>query len=363
MSGFHADQLTYLAESLRLQMEQDPEAGFYQWAQLLDQAMEASNYSAVQSLLTIMKQILAGDGRTPSPTSQFLIRTTEGSMWAHLGEWQEALTSYQRALESARDTGDPGDQAWVLSDMGNVYYVTGRYELALSHFQEALTAFRQSENLSEQARVLANLGSIYRDMGQMERAQICSTEALQCQQNQLDVQAVAYTNLGSVLQIQKDWTEAEKTYQKALHLFEKLNNIHGQAKVLGSLGLLHLDCGRIRQAIDLFIWDLDLHQQVGDDFGQAQTLNNLAIAYRRIGRLDEALTCYKNSLFLRRQLEDWRGELITLINMSILYQEQDELNAALDCLSQGRLLAQEKEDVEHLREIEQRIAQLSLHQS
>lgn len=356
MAAADANQLTYLNETLRLQMEQDPEGGFHQWTRLLDEVLSRSDFSAAKSLLLTMKQILAEDSRTPSPMTHVLVWTTEGSILARMGEWAEALAAYGRALKIIRATGDAEDEAWVLSDMGNAHYLMGQYDLALNCFQQALSVYRHSENLRQQARVLANLGSVYRDTGQLTDAQACYEEALLCQQDQPDVVAVALVNLASVLQTQRLDDRAEQIYQAALDLFADLGDVHGQAQVLGNLGTLHLNSGRVEQAVECFLRDLELHQQGGDHASQAQTLNNLAIAYRRLDRLDEASACYERSLFLRRQLGDRRGELTTLINMSILCQEQGNLSTALDCLLQGRAVAEDIGDSTRMQEIELHLA-------
>ena len=171
--------------------------------------------------------------------------------------------------------------------------------------------------------------------------------------------AVTLANLGSVLQLQGKWTEAEGAYKMALGFFAEVGNLHGRAQALGNLGTLYLNNDQVEKALECFVQDLDLNQRLGDYASQAQTLNNLAIAYRHLGRFDDALKCYEHSLTLKRELSDRHGELVTLINLYHLQQERGDLAIAGHYLGEARVLAQELGDSERLAHIKRLEAELA----
>ncbi|MDR1317703.1 MAG: tetratricopeptide repeat protein [Spirochaetales bacterium] len=84
----------------------------------------------------------------------------QGQYFYGRGQYQEAIVSYMRALESGRYT------AWVEYNLGNAYHSLGEMEAAAAVWDSA----SQTEDPGLQFHVAYNTGSLYYEMGKYREA-------------------------------------------------------------------------------------------------------------------------------------------------------------------------------------------------
>jgi Flp pilus assembly protein TadD len=75
--------------------------------------------------------------------------------------------------------------------------------------------------------------------------------------------AIAYGNLGIVLQTRGDLDGAEAMYRKSLAIEEKLGRLEGMASQYGNLGILHELRGEMEPALQLWRKSRDLFARIG----------------------------------------------------------------------------------------------------
>ena len=308
----------HLRAYFRLILEQDVETGFLAWARKIDELLQTSDFDLARQLITEMKQFLAGADQRVSPDFLMVIRSSEGALWARMGEWGRADSAFASAWQQAHLSQDIENEAWVLADWGNVGLFAGDLSAAEDRFRRAISMFEAAGNQKGKTIVLANLGSVYRETDRLDEARSCYEQVLCYSPLDSDLAAVTLANLGSILQLQEDFVGAEEAYLQAVALFEANGDQRGRAQSLGNLGTLYLHMDKPDQAVACFSEDLAIQREIGDHASQARILNNLGIAYRRLGRWKEAKVCYEHSLMLRRELDDQRGEEIVRRNLARL---------------------------------------------
>jgi hypothetical protein len=93
------------------------------------------------------------------------------SLYIHAGEFQQALSLYERALLILREVDDRAGEATTLNNLGQMYRATGQPERALELFERALLILREVDDRAGEAATLSNIAAVYQDMGQSARAQ------------------------------------------------------------------------------------------------------------------------------------------------------------------------------------------------
>lgn len=198
--------------------------------------------------------------RAQAPQIESAARTNLGRLAEHLGEPDQALAHYQRALDLLATQGDRLGQAQTLNNLGVLQRSCGELEAAMANYAEAAEIFAQLGERRWQARVLSNTGYAYKTLGELHRARV--------------------------------------SFEHARRLFEQVEDRRGEANALDNLAQLQLDTERRRelgieagsdepatspiehgQAVELHRQALALHLDTGDRRGEALTRRRLGDAY------------------------------------------------------------------------------------
>jgi tetratricopeptide (TPR) repeat protein len=107
------------------------------------------------------------------------------------GQYQEALSSYERSLQLARQVKFPQKIAANLTSMGFIYGLLGQYDKALLYLQEALQMARELNLSHDLAACLHSLGAVYFFSSQYDKALAHFEEALQIAQGLTNPREVA----------------------------------------------------------------------------------------------------------------------------------------------------------------------------
>ena len=136
-----------------------------------------------------------------------------------MGAYDEAVTRYLRALEIRRTVGDKRGAAIDSYNLGIVFEYQSRYGAALSSKEEALTSFRQLQDRSFWlSEILAGYGGSLAQVGRFEDANKAFTEALGLARELHNRSLIAETlNLqGDALFFTGDFKSARPLYEQAL---------------------------------------------------------------------------------------------------------------------------------------------------
>lgn len=150
--------------------------------------------------------------------------------------------------------------------------------------------------------------------------------------------ARANNNIGYAYSIQGRNVEALSYYNKALKIFEELNDIDGISKLSNNIGGIYRFAGNFKEAEKLYVKGLALLKGTNDSLGVAVFENNLGAVYKNLGNHSKALTHFKNSERIRRKLNDENGLASTLNNMGSLYQKTQKLDSAAQCFVESLAL-------------------------
>lgn len=181
-----------------------------------------------------------------------------GQTLAEMGQAEESIGFYRRALESAVSEKDVKAQAKCFASEGLSQFQQGRYDKALECYKEALALTQGEDDLANKSTWLGNLGNVFLKLGQSQKATELAEEGLQ--------------------------------------LAQKMNDKHSEATHLDTLGDCFLEMGDYPKALEHFRHALAIGQSISDKLGERIYLANVARAYKRLGQSDLALEYFRKAI-------------------------------------------------------------------
>ncbi|MEM7374736.1 MAG: tetratricopeptide repeat protein [Bacteroidota bacterium] len=137
----------------------------------------------------------------------------KGMIMTDYGRFDEALALHYAVLTYFEATENPNITA-VLNSIGYVQNLTGNYAEAESAYQQAIEVARQNQNEDALANAMSNLGSLYSSLGRLEEALTLFEQVLEYDQRVKNDWGIGFQmiNIGSI-HVKKGEYKQALTYQ------------------------------------------------------------------------------------------------------------------------------------------------------
>jgi Flp pilus assembly protein TadD len=140
------------------------------------------------------------------------------------------------------------------------------------------------------------------------------------------------------------WVEGRRICQLSLHASRALGDRKRESYCLGGLGIVYLNQGEAKKAIEYFCGALEISREVSDRRMEAGTLGNLGNAYASLRKPLKAVEYYQQALEMAIERGD-RGMVgITLGNMGLAYADLGEPQNAIGNYKEALVIARETGD-------------------
>ena len=225
-----------------------------------------------------------------------------GSVYASLGDLDEAIKSYKNALSINRNAIEVlNNMGLALKEKGKLNQAIDIYKKVLEinpHFCEAYSnmgiALKESGRLDDAIdaynkallinpqfpKAYNNLGLALKESGRLDDAIIAYNKALS-----IDPQLTeAYNNLGLALKEDGMLKDAIDAYNKALLINPNLYHVYN------NLGVALKEDGKLDDALSAYNKALSINPR------HAKTHNNIGNYFRDIGRIESAINSYKKAI-------------------------------------------------------------------
>ena len=183
-----------------------------------------------------------------------------------IGVWRDSLTLWDAELQRYSIPG-------AYNNRGNAHLLLGQYQQAIEDFNKAL------EENRDLAKVYNNRGLAYEKLGKYQLA-INDFSAFIRKNNR---EPIVYLNRGNVYRAIGDYQKAIEDYSKAIELNPRKEDFYNDR------GGAHLLSGEYKQAIE----DFNMAIRLNRDYDNAYL--NRGIAYEILGNFKEALGDYRTS--------------------------------------------------------------------
>ena len=141
-----------------------------------------------------------------------------------IGRPDQALPLFREALSLSREEGDRSGEALALNNIGAAYFAKGEFSEAQTYFERALDIREQTKVPREMADTLHNLGETLGRMGKYDQALTRYLRALDLRRTDGDTRAAAMESysIGTIFDYQGRYGAAAKSKGEALQAFREL---------------------------------------------------------------------------------------------------------------------------------------------
>ncbi|MEP0924067.1 CHAT domain-containing protein [Leptolyngbya sp. ST-U4] len=227
-----------------------------------------------------------------------------------------------------------------MSNLGTIYADQGQFTQAVSAQQQALDIVRSLGDLLGEQQVLSNLAWVYTDLGQFEQALTAFREVLGIIQqlptvtqgdkhNQQSSASIVLYNIGFIYERLNQYSKAIESYQQALLLRREAQQPSHEAEVLSNLGFVYYTVGRREEALFTLEQALKLSEEIGDRDNTIDTLNRLGTVYSSSNEFEKAQAFYQQALSIAIETGSLPGQRSVLSNLGDLLAQQNQPQLAI----------------------------------
>lgn len=153
-----------------------------------------------------------------------------------------------------------------------------------------------------------------------------------------ELEAERFYETGQTYDAQGEYPSALEFYQKALQIYQNINNVFGEAECLHRIGKLHQRQGRFNQALEIYHRALSITNETDNQYLEWRILNNVGSSYLGLGQYTKALIAYKQALVVVQLLNYPQGEQAVLSNIGLVYGDLGQHNRALELYQQALVI-------------------------
>ncbi|MFL6279237.1 MAG: ATP-binding protein [Vicinamibacterales bacterium] len=258
----------------------------------------------------IIDTLIAQLAREEGSARLAVVYLRQGDLSTLLKRFDAADRALATALRIGQDRDDGTLLASALRSLGLLRWHQGRHEEAVEITRRVLALDRERDDDVAVALDLTNLGNILRAVGDYDGARARLEEALGMPALWTDPKKLVYTqhNLANLYRAMGDFDRALECLVQSneicrTHLLPIQRSFH-----LTSIAHIHLQLGRIDQALATYRTAVDLSRRARHAEGLVQSLRMLGNALLGLTRYDEALPYLDEAAQLFGQLEDRASE-------------------------------------------------------
>ncbi|MFE6972087.1 BTAD domain-containing putative transcriptional regulator [Streptomyces sp. NPDC057682] len=226
-----------------------------------------------------------------------------GTLSWHLGENRQALVLLQASLAiNVASSCDIWDKARSRNNVAVALFLVGEPDQALTHFRDAFRDFKRANDIVSAGKSLNNIGELQSQLGEQSSARQSFEEALillESGGSRYD-RATVQRNLAETLIDSPDPASALPVLRTALASFEELTDRKSQAETLIGLGKAHGRLGNSEESERHFREALTIAQTIGATHYEVQAHTMLAEVRVAAGDLDTAREALHRALALVR---------------------------------------------------------------
>ncbi|NNJ12591.1 tetratricopeptide repeat protein [Chloroflexales bacterium ZM16-3] len=258
-----------------------------------------------------------------------------------VGEWDDAATSYQRALDLAEGAGDARMVVECQRATGWLLRKRGDYEDALIWLEHARVGFLTLDDQPGAIQTISDIGEVYRLQGDYAKAGQCYQQALDLAEvsertpGLLAARANVLKGGGTLANQQGDLRLAQVRYEESLEMLRDLGNRPEVAGLLNNLGMVALFRQDYAGAAPAFAESLATLRELGDRWKIGGLLNNSGLVARYVGDTVRARTLLEESVAIRRALGDKWGTANSLSSLANLLLHNGEVDGLLAMLRES----------------------------
>ncbi len=167
----------------------------------------------------------------------------KGSIQMRQGELDDALSSFQTALEYQKENEQLYNLGQTLNSIGVTYFFKGKLNEALKSYNLSIEFKEELGNPQQIAIAYNNIGDVYHTQGELKKAYEYYTKALDLFKESGNKEHIfsGYHNIGKFFHQKRDFVNARDYFTKAAEIAEESKNVFSLSENLFHQILVSLD--------------------------------------------------------------------------------------------------------------------------
>lgn len=290
-----------------------------------------------------------GIGEVPEKAFVFNIRA--GGKQERRFANREAVFYYERALsaedEDVRRWGEQGELLSAIESAGRLFWFAGDLERVIELNERARKIAIQIDSARLESDSINRIALANHELGNFEKARELYElllEKLTALPDETERQLQAITNYGTLLSDLGELDRARELYLEGIELVADETVSAGAANLLGNLGWLEAQTGRLNEAERYLERSGQIDQRLGNLRGMAINAVNLAQILRMEGDRKREAVQYETAIEIFRKIGDRRGTALCLSNLGDVERETGEVSRARALHRESLKIAREIDD-------------------
>ena len=188
------------------------------------------------------------------------------------GDWSNSIALLTQAESLIAEKNEPSQMGQIASGLADIFNESGLPENGLFQYQRALDYYRQTPDTIDETIIIWALGSTYYRLGNYPEALTYLQQALTGVPPESAYAAICNEYLGRVHSSMEDFPTALQYFQSALEIYRRAINPKEAARVLGLMGQINQQQGKVDQARQLYQQALRTFSKLSDRINQAAIL-------------------------------------------------------------------------------------------
>jgi len=247
----------------------------------------------------------------------------KGYLYEAIGQDNEALRQFEKALEVSEQEGFEKGRAIALYRIGRSYSFQRDLTRSDEYLTQALNLTKEIKDMKlqgeiqyEQAENLRRSGNIQESLAKYNNTLEIAREA-----EDLNTMALIYSSIGGIYFVQGNFNEAIKNYEESKQLRIQQGNTLKAAQMNNNIANAYYNLAKYDMAIEYYQKALPVYEQYKYNSGIASVYNGMAVIYYTQGFYDKALENHFKKLDINREMGDLKEEGNTLNNIGIVYSK------------------------------------------
>ena len=283
------------------------EVSGYAKAELLNQLSVAYNEEDSVQALFYANQALSLSIRSANQEQIANSYFNIGECLYYFDELEKARPNYSQALKIYTKLDDKDRMGETYNSIGLIYHFQGQYDIALQHQIEALKCLESSNNKHEMAHVYSNIGMMYSRLGNYALAihNYQKAATINSKINDKYSIAVNYNGIGTGYYNMNLLDSAIANYKNAMRIFEELDDQKNIAVAQNNIANIYAEnVDSIPKALSYYQKAISVFDQLNENRYKIYALEGLGCVYRSLGQYDKALQTFRDGLLLAHKYQD-----------------------------------------------------------
>jgi len=223
-----------------------------------------------------------------------------------LGDYDQSIKYYEKALESYKEAKQYFDATTVSNYLGDAYTMKTDYTKAIAYLtaaEESCDTLLNTHHKRISVRrlysiILTNIGNLYYELDSIEKPLIYFTKALAYAKETGDSTRItaSFSNIGMIYKKQEKYDLALNKYFKALEVSQKIGNRDYQIAILNNIANIYGKTGKSDTPLIYYQKAKKITIETGNKYKLAQVNYNISHTYFNLGNYSVALDYALSSL-------------------------------------------------------------------